>query len=420
MILNQGLADIFVTKYNAAGDLIWTKGYGGTGFDEAYDIAVDYSENVYLTGYFYSATINFGSVQIQNTNSAFSESFVLKLDPNGNAVWAKTIGGAGFDAAYSITIDPLNNVIVTGGFSSSNISVEGTVLANQGNIDVFLIKYNTSGGLIWAKSFGSDGFEEGLTVKTDQAGNPILTGYFSSNSFSINNQTLFNYGVGTNDMFLAKFSEDGSTLWLRREGDSGNESGYDIFVDPSGSIFVCGDFDSPSPVMAGSTLSNAGSGDCFLAKYTSTGNAQWAKSLGGEGLETAYGVTGDHINNIYLTGSFSSNFLQVGSTQLENAGYYDVFLANLHADNTAAIHEIANSQRNCIYPNPSTGSFEIIIPDAAKEFKILNAAGQLIMNDLLQKTETHRKISLEQSGIYFLYFITDQEIITRKIIVTRN
>ena len=416
-LVNQGFADIFVTKYAPNGSVLWAKEFGGPSYDEAYAIDVDDNGNVYLSGYFYSSTLSFGPYSVQNTNSLYSEVFLVKLDAGGTPLWAKSFGGTSYDAAYSLTIDSQNNVYVTGGFSSSSLIVEGTPLVNQGNSDIFLIKYASQGSLAWAKSFGSTGFEEGLAVKTDPAGDPVLTGYFSSSTLSINNVSLTNAGIGTNDMYLAKFTSDGNIEWLIGEGDSGNESGTGICIDPQGSIFVCGGFDSPSPQIAGTVLNNAGSGDGFVARYSANGSSLWAKSFGGEGLETTYGITGDENNNMYITGSFGSDTLAFGNTTLYNAGYYDVFVANLHADNWAGIGHFEQDNMITVYPNPSSGDAEIIFPENTLSIRIYNAEGKPVLEEKLSGRVSSKKINLPKSGLYLISLTMENGVITRKLVV---
>ncbi len=417
---NQGLADIFVTKYNAAGAILWAKCFGGTDNDEAYSISNDNSGNTYLTGYFSSNTIDFGSITLTNTSSGNSDIFITKLDVNGNVIWARGFGGSSYEAGNSIACDNNTNLYVTGSFLSSTINPGGALLNNQGNSDVFILKYSNDGNLIWAKSFGTDAYEEGLSIKTDNSHNIIVTGYFLGATLNFDNYTVSNISSGTNDMFLTKLNPDGFIFWANRMGGAGNESGNGLFTDQSDNIYVTGGFDSPSISTAGTVLTNAGSGDIFISKYNPFGVAMWAESIGSEGIETSYGISGDNIGNIYISGSFSSSALNFGTNSLQNAGYYDLFLANLHSDNLTDIPSLENESELLVYPNPTNGTFTILIPENTNEILIMNTETQLVRKEYIARGQTRLDLNLLKSGVYFVCILLDKQIITRKLVVTAN
>ena len=146
-----------ISTFAQAPDWLWAKGAGGTYNDYTHSIAVDANGNSYVTGYFDSPTITFGSTVLTNANSAGGtcDIFIVKYDESGNVLWAKGEGGTSTDYAYSITVDANGNSFITGYFDSPSIIFGSTTLTNADNTgntgDIFIVKYNTSGNVLWAK-----------------------------------------------------------------------------------------------------------------------------------------------------------------------------------------------------------------------------------------------------------------------------
>ena len=144
-LTSAGSLDIFVSKLDASGNFVWAKAMGGGSTGIANSIAVDATGNVYTTGYFFGTTDfdpNTGVVNL--TSAGSSDIFVSKLDASGNFVWAKAMGGIGYDESRSIAVDASSNVYTTGNFSNTvdfdpNAGVVN--LTASGNTDVFIAKY---------------------------------------------------------------------------------------------------------------------------------------------------------------------------------------------------------------------------------------------------------------------------------------
>src|SRR5690606_8330373 len=114
--------------------------------DGGYGISTDANGNVLVTGFFGSPSITFGSTTLTNASSTGKdELFIVKYDPNGNVLWAKSAGGINGDWGNSISTDANGNVLLTGYFSSSSITFGSTTLTNAGSYDIFIAKYDSSG-----------------------------------------------------------------------------------------------------------------------------------------------------------------------------------------------------------------------------------------------------------------------------------
>ncbi|MEK7263262.1 MAG: SBBP repeat-containing protein [Bacteroidota bacterium] len=139
-----------------ARDWSWAKRARGGGYDYGKGIATDENGNCYVTGYFNSSTITFGSVMLTNTdNSGSSDMYLVKYDSSGNVLWANCAGGYSADYGNSIATDGNGNCYVTGYFWSPTITFGSVTLINANSFsDMFVVKYDSNGNVVWAKRAG--------------------------------------------------------------------------------------------------------------------------------------------------------------------------------------------------------------------------------------------------------------------------
>jgi hypothetical protein len=301
----------------------WAKKTGSTSGEKCYSISTDEGGNLYTTGFF-TSPIFFGSFPLANAGSA--DIFIAKYDSSGNIVWAKSFGGANDEGGFGISSDSVGNIYATGYFSSPSITFGSTTLTNVGGNDIFIVKLDaTSGNVIWAISDGSTGDDRGIGVKADAYNNVYLTGSFASPTLNFGTTTLTN--AGGYDVFIVKYAgATGNRLWAKsaggvndENGPNANDNGGTITTDPSGNVFAVGYFSSPAITLGSTTLTNTtGSYDLFIVKYDSVGNALWAKSAGGTGLNNdgAFGICTDVLGNAFVTGAFDSPSIIFGSFTL--------------------------------------------------------------------------------------------------------
>lgn len=119
-LTSNGEYDIFITKFDPAGNFIWAKSMGGANSDQVQPIAVDATGNVYTTGFFF-VTVDFdpGAGVYNLTSFGQRDIFISKLDPAGNFIWAKQMGGTDYDHSWSLALDAAGNVYTTGEFVST-------------------------------------------------------------------------------------------------------------------------------------------------------------------------------------------------------------------------------------------------------------------------------------------------------------
>lgn len=306
----------------------WAKGIGGTGRGTC--ISNDAMGNVLSAGYFDSSTLTFGTITL--TNSGGSDMYVVKYDSSGNVLWAKAAGGISNEQALGISTDANGNVFMTGVFSSAAIFFDSITLYNSGATDMFIVKYDTDGNVLWAKNASGTGSERAAGIAADSGGNVFITGSFDSPAVIFGTITLNNSGsANAADLFTVKYDSSGNVLWAKSAaGNVGintvrRDEATSVAVDAVGGVYVTGFFASLSITFDSITLTNNTStsiGWCntFIAKYDANGNLLWVKNAGGDRDDLALGISTDLGGNVFITGYFDSGTMNIGSITINHGG----------------------------------------------------------------------------------------------------
>lgn len=299
---------VFLVKYNSSGSVLWVQSAGG--YLTGNVVAVDDSGNVYVTGSFQDSSVTFGSYTLINAYpfGAYTDIYLVKYDSSGTALWAKSAGSTYNDNAKSVTTDAQGNVYIAGSFGSPSITFGAFTLMTSGIIDMFLVKYDPAGNVIWAKRAGGTGQDGANAVTANSSGNTFVTGGFGSPSIIFGTDTLINTNPTFYDMFLTEYDPNGNVLWSVKGGGTSYESGLDVALDASGDIYLTGHFASPFAVFGTDTVVNYGNRNFYLAKYNPSGGLTWVKSGHGHQAETGWSLATDNLNDVYLSGGFNQGF----------------------------------------------------------------------------------------------------------------
>jgi Secretion system C-terminal sorting domain/Beta-propeller repeat len=244
--------------------------------------------------------------------------------------WGHAIGSGASDNSYNLTVDDSGNTYVVGRFQGSvdfDPSASSQLLSSQGGFDMFLMKFDGTGNLIWVISAGGTGTDDASGVTVDKNGNVYITGRFQNTVDFDPSPGIFNLtSNGSWDAYTAKYDKDGNLKWAIGFGDANFDDGKSIALSQDSFIYVTGsfegtiDFDTSMNVF---NVSSIGDKDAFLAKYDFFGNFIWAINFGGFGTEIGYGVDSDTSGNVYLTGSFTANIGVI----LFSVGNSDIFIS---------------------------------------------------------------------------------------------
>ncbi len=327
LISSSGGQDIFVAKLDSNGNFIWAKKAGGSDDDIGWSIALDSSNNVYITGCF-DATATFGSTTLSSSGSTW-DPFIAKLDSNGNWLWAVKGGGTGSEEiGFDIAVDSAANVYVTGRFQGT--ATFGTIpLTSFGSFDIFVAKLNSSGSWIWAVKAGTTAGDEGYSLDLDSSGNIYVTGFFDGLA-TFGSISLPSYG-STDDVFVAKLNNSGTWQWAVNAGTTTDETGFDLVVDGSANVYVTGYYDGTGTFGTITLSSVSSSDDIFVAKLNSSGNWIWAATAGGSDTDWGYGIAVNGSSEVFITGGIDGT-AYFGSTSISTSGStWDPFVAKLDA-----------------------------------------------------------------------------------------
>lgn len=296
----------YVAKYSLSGNLIWVKILDGNQDDFITRIKAKSNGNLIICGHSSSSSF------LGNSISGYKDAFIIEMDASSNVIWVKTYGGSGADAAYAMDIK--NDTIWVGGITTStNFSTTPGAYQTyfSGSLDIFLMKIDALGNILYSTYFGSTSFEDIHDLKIDHNGDVILTG----ETGGLNFPTLNCYQCSIHTMidgYLSKFSKNGSLLFSTYFGGNHIDDAYCIEIDASNQIYLLGNTQSSDlPTTGGTYQTNYGGNiDIWYSKFSSTGTLLWSNYLGGNLDEKVYSST------------MKGNYLLFTSESLGNVSYY--------------------------------------------------------------------------------------------------
>lgn len=320
----------------------WAKSMGSFSVDRAQAVVTDPEGNVYSTGIF-SSTGDFDPGNgVTNLSSAGNyDIFIQKLDPAGNLIWVKQIGGIMDDVPYGMEIDSDDNIFIAGYFSDQVDFDPGagtTLLSTAGNYDAFILKLDSGGNFVWGNKIGSALGDYAHDVTIDEAGNVYVTGIFggtvdfdpgagTANLTSVNNNSY--------ESFILKLTNSGDFTWVVQLGGAEDEYARAISTDDAGNVYITGyfygvvDFD-PGPGTDNHT--SAGAADIFIQKLSPAGDLVWAHTMGSTDNDFCEGVDANVDGAVYLFGTFTETVdFDPGPAafSLTSVGHADMFLLKL-------------------------------------------------------------------------------------------
>ncbi len=382
-LTNAGDKDIFLAKFDAKGNHLWSKAFGSTGADVGRVVVVDAGGDVFLRGTFKN-TLDLGGAKLTHagtsvfvarldgktgkhlwskrleglavagktlavdktgdllitgsfTGTAFyggaplntaggSDVFLLKLEgKTGKHVWSKRLCWKYTDAARGVTVDAAGNVVVIGFFTGTT-HLGGKLLYSAGGQDIFLARYNAKGKHLWSRRFGGKGGYDGFqcAVSADAKGDLIIGGYVDAG-------VDFGGGVHPGGLFVARLlGSTGAHVWSRGFATPGNAQGVAVAATPAGDALVTGLFGKKAQQFGGGVRPCAGKTDAFVLKLGAKwGQHLWSKAYGNKGMDSGGAVAVGPSGEAVVTGSFS-HMVDFGNGPLTPVGKEsDVFLVKL-------------------------------------------------------------------------------------------
>jgi uncharacterized delta-60 repeat protein len=198
--------DVYLVKTNSQGDTLWTRTYGGSNWDEGYSVQQTADGGYIIAG----TTASYGA--------GSDDFYLVKTDNSGNPVWTRTYGGGSWDEAFSVKQTPDGGYIIAGSTESFG----------AGREDIYLVKTNAAGDTLWTRTYGGWSYDVARSVQPTIDGGYILGGYTES------------FGVCWNDFYLVKTNSVGDTLWTRTYGGWNEEYAYSVQQTADGGYVMAG------------------------------------------------------------------------------------------------------------------------------------------------------------------------------------
>ncbi|MEO8149741.1 MAG: SBBP repeat-containing protein, partial [Bacteroidia bacterium] len=336
-------------------------------------------------------TVTFDTQSV--TSAGGKDVYVVKYNSSGAVVWLTHAGGTSDDESRGIAVDN-NNVFITGRFAGSATFGTSNLISTAVSNDVFIAQLNPSGVFQWALSAGGSGSDDAYDASVDGAGNCYVAGYFHD-TISFGTDTLMS--SGNDDAFIAKYNSSGTALWAKRAGGVNGDRAYSVAADVSGKVYITGSFEDTASFNSTNLISN-GDKDIFVAEYNSSGVLQWAMRAGGSGFDRGYGITTDQSGNVYTTGVFEQT-ASFGTLPVISSGLLDFFLTKISAP--VGMIEL-NVEESCIhvYPNPADSKVHVEYKDIANsKVAVYDVTGQKIFE---KSNCSLVDLSAFNNGLYFI------------------
>ncbi|NQY11463.1 MAG: SBBP repeat-containing protein [Flavobacteriales bacterium] len=303
----------YIQKLDAAGNFVWAKSINADGINHGSAIAIDAFGDVLVAGY-YRGTADFdpGSGVYNLTSNGGDDNFILKLDSDGNFIWAKSFGGIGTDYCLFVASDESGNVYTTGNFRSE---VDFDPGAGEFVIDLvdkaqgYVQKLDVNGDFVWVKTIegaSSMASSSCYSVDLDNTGNVYITGLFNDTAdFDPGIAVYKLYNEGAKDVFILKLDGDGDFVWAKSLAGTGNDLVENVVIDYAGNVCIAGSYRGTTDFDPGTeeyNLTSIALYDGFILKLDADGEFIWAKSIGGVNWDYCYAMALDNLGNIFITG----------------------------------------------------------------------------------------------------------------------
>lgn len=418
--------DFFLTKLNGDGNILWSKAFMGDGGNATSSITIDKEGDLYIMGY-YNDILSFDDYELTGPIGR-SDLFVTKLNYNGDVIWAKSTKSNANNIGNDIVSDNNGNLYLTG-YMWDSVYFDDHLLVSSSFFQTFITKMNASNGnFIWAVGGGGNGWNRGNNIAVDKRGDIIISGWYRDDLY-FSDDSISNGGNndGPDDIFIAKFDNSGSNIWIKSAKSNLYSNSYDLITNSQNDIYLTGKFRGLLQIESStfqSTVPNYF--DIYVLKLDENGYLQWFRSYGGNSPMNDIGYSlALFNNNVLVTGMYSRNSW-FSNSQLSCNGGSDIFVLKLSNTTDSPIINSDTQEEDgdeiLIYPNPSsdnliikTNSYESV----QYQVKILSINGNLIFFDK-NYFSNHIEINISalKAGMYLVQIIdlNTKKIVTKKII----
>ncbi|MDT8412017.1 MAG: T9SS type A sorting domain-containing protein [Vicingaceae bacterium] len=404
-LTNSGSTNFFVAKYDNNGQVIWVKNSSNSSINGGF-AAIDND----LNSYSIVRTPTVVALEKRNVSESLNWSKSIT-----------TSGSISSPQLRDIYVNE-TGVYFTGDFFGDSLTIGTFTLANSNSVnsnDMFVAKLDTSGNVIWLKNGINPSGDFGTAVNVDNNGNLYALGNFASeitfDSFVLNSN-------GEGDLFLVKYNPSGQVLWAKNAGGIYTDWVNDLVLDQSGGVYIIGETFSPSITFANTTLTVVGNigndADVYILKYSVNGNEEWIKGVQAMGSDNGNGIAISNTGEIYVTGAIENTqgaTTNIGTTSLTHFGLDDFFLAKLSS--TVGFNETSFNNSINFFPNPTNGLINIELNSNKPYFEIevFSLLGELVYVNKVNSSKLTIDLSQYPKGMYLVKIKQDNHYYHEKI-----
>ncbi|HPI11823.1 MAG TPA: SBBP repeat-containing protein [Catalimonadaceae bacterium] len=435
--------DAFVIKLNPDGAFEWVKSINGSRYERVNSIAIDEVGYPCITGCFNGTVdLDVGPGVSNSVSAGLFDIFIVKLDPDGNSIWTKQIGGPADDKGFHISTEPKGDIYVSGCFGKTvdfNPNGSGGILNAVDSISHCILKLHSDGRFDWVKKLQihHHNTDYRCPVVADNKNNLYVTGFFyGSVVFDSGVDTVTITSKGDADVFILKIDSSGQAIWARSVGGSDGDFSASITLDEEGNIYTTGNFTNtvdfdPGPDVF--NLTNAGKADMYCLGLKPNGDLLWARGIGGTWYDGGSAIALDQRGNVYITGHFEKtvDFDPGPRSYLMSTGFSNssIFVMKLGDKiKTLPDHTQPDTTGNPPYflpfPNPVSSYFYIRSDHEhlGTDYTLYDVPGRKLLSGKLLSAYTKVDVETLPPAVYFLDFDTHrqgEDILTRKVVKVR-
>ncbi|WP_347373434.1 hypothetical protein [Aequorivita sp. Q41] len=309
---NEGFQDFWIVKVDASGNKVWDKNFGFSGSDQAFKAFQTSDGGYFITGYFdVSASGGAGNDLQKGALHGVGEYWGIKLDSNGNKEWRRFFGGSNNDRSYDALETEDGGFLMTG--TSESIDFDKT--DPKGSYDYWAVRITSTGDLLWTKSFGGSEIDNSYASTQTKDGNFIMVGDSRSEDQDITTPK------GNADAWIVKFDKNGNKIWQKSIGGSLFDTARSIVERSNGNFILSGHSRSSD----GDLDNNKGVNDAWVFIIDNDGNLKFQKNIGGSRLDYANEAIETSENKIIVVGNSESSDHDIPS----NKGFKDALIIKL-------------------------------------------------------------------------------------------
>ncbi len=411
---SNGGYDVFLEKLSKDGSRKWLMNIGGVGHDHIEKMTIDDEGNIYMTGFFYG-DVSIGTFDIKHKACP---RYIMKLDPNGELLWVNFIDGSAF--GKEIIVDEEGNVFWFCTFNNK-IKANDDMLIASGSQDICVMKYNKNGGLEWCKGIHGIGYDEVGEACLGIDGMIYLTGTFQQ-ELEFNNTKLLSRGM--QDAFLMKMDTDGNAIWARSAGGRLNDNGVCVARSNLGNIIWGGMFSDEVIFLSDTLTTNylfdiffaLYTPDGFERSITPFGGNSQDKLV-----DIEISPKGDLVFAAKFNEEISSDKGDIKSQGYEDILIVKLDLEEEYLSTNESDPNIDDNIHFDIIPNPVHDGYAYIYcsqhPFISDQIDVISSNGKIIITQQSASFPYKLNLSHLEEGMYYVKIYEQEKIFVKKIIV---